>query len=576
MKRTLFSRILSGYAAVIAAFSIILFFLFSNTVRTQVMNNSESALRGYTVILKSVVEPFIKSENYSGLEKAVIGLKPGTDVRFTVINKFGKVLADSDNNPQTMDNHVNRPEVRAALEGREGKAVRYSNTMSEDMLYVAAPYKSEGGAVSVVMRASMPLSDIKIFISGFNRDLLKALLAALAAAFAAAYFFSKYLYNPVKELAEASKKVANKQFDTRVSLRGRDEMRELAENFNFMTSQIKELFEEVSEKQKQLDSIIDSVAEGLIVTDDKGKIILINKSFRKISGTECSAGNYYWECFMPVRFNQFVENGLKTKKYFVEQIDINERVFLCNVNFLEEKKQAAFVLYDITEFKDLERIKKDFVANVSHELRTPLTAIKGFAETLELGTKDPESRHYLEIIKKNTERLINIVADLLTLSQLEQMEKLLENEKVDVAALITNAVKISEQLIKAKGLALSVEIAPGLPMIKGDVFRLEQVFINLIDNAVKYTEKGNITISASIEEKNIKVVISDTGIGIPAEQLPRIFERFYVVDKSRSRKLGGTGLGLSIVKHIVMLHQGKISVESSTGSGTTITVLLPV
>jgi two-component system phosphate regulon sensor histidine kinase PhoR len=576
MKRTLFSRILFGYATVIAVFSILLFFLFSNTVRTQVMNNSESELRGYTVILKSVVEPYIKSENFTGLEKAVTGMKPGTDVRFTIINKFGKVLADSDNNPQSMDNHVNRPEVRAALEGKEGKAVRYSNTMSEDMLYIAAPYKTEGGAVTAVMRASMPLSDIKIFANGFNSDLLKALFAALAAAFVAAYFFSKNLYNPVKELAEASKKVANKEFDTRVSLRGRDEMRELAENFNFMTSQIKELFAEVSEKQKQLDSIIDSVAEGLIVTDDKGKIILINKSFRKISGTECSAGNYYWECFMPVRFNEFVENGLKTKKYFVEQIDINERVFLCNVNFLEEKKQAAFVLYDITEFKDLERIKKDFVANVSHELRTPLTAIKGFAETLELGTKDPESRHYLEIIKKNTERLINIVADLLTLSQLEQMEKLLENEKVDVAALVMNAVKISEQLIKTKGITLSVDLAPGLPMIKGDVFRLEQVFINLIDNAVKYTEKGKIAIIASVEDKNIKVVISDTGIGIPAEQLPRIFERFYVVDKSRSRKLGGTGLGLSIVKHIVMLHQGKISVESSTGSGTTITVLLPV
>jgi two-component system phosphate regulon sensor histidine kinase PhoR len=576
MKKTLFARMLFGYAIVIAVFSVIIIFLSSNTIRDHFMNSSEISLREYAVMLKGAVDPYLNKGDRAGIEKVITGMKSSTDVRFTIIDKFGKVIADSDRDPQTMDNHVNRPEVRAAIEGKEGKAVRYSNTLNQDMLYLAVPVMPDGGGVSTVIRASLPLKDVKILIDKFYRDTLKALLGALIAAFVTAYFFSKHLYNPIKELAEASKKVANREFETRVVIKDRDDMRELAENFNFMTSQIKELFDEVSEKQKQLDAIINSVAEGLLVTDEKGKIILINKSFSNISGTECSAGNYYWECFMPVKFNELVEAGIKDKKYFVEQVEIKDRTYLCNVNFLEEKKQAAFVLYDITEFKDLERIKKDFVANVSHELRTPLTAIKGFAETLEQDTKDPESRHYLEIIKKNTERLINIVADLMTLSQLEEMEKLLESEKVDLMSLIANGIKISEHLIKTKGLSVEVDAANDLPLIKGDVFRLEQVFINLIDNAAKYTEKGSITIKAVKEDSNVKVTVADTGIGIPEEQIPRIFERFYVVDKSRSRKLGGTGLGLSIVKHIVILHGGKISVESRPDSGTTFTVILPI
>jgi two-component system phosphate regulon sensor histidine kinase PhoR len=249
---------------------------------------------------------------------------------------------------------------------------------------------------------------------------------------------------------------------------------------------------------------------------------------------------------------------------------------LFSANFLEEKKQEAFVLYDISEFKDLERIKKDFVANVSHELRTPLTAIKGFAETLEQDSKDAESRHYLDIIKKNTDRLINIVTDLLTLSQLEEMEKLNETEKVAISDVITNALKIFEQPIKAKGLELRENIDKNIPAIKGDFFRLEQVFINLIDNAVKYTEKGIIEISAKADEKQVKITVSDTGLGVSKESLPRIFERFYTADKSRSRKLGGTGLGLSIVKHIVNLHNGRITVTSEQGKGTTFEILLPL
>ena len=576
MKRTIWGRIFFGYAAIIALLSLLIIIFSSNTVKEKIMDSEKTNLRGYAAILIPVIEPYLITGNYTGLENILKKMKSSADIRLTIINNEGQVLADSERDPESMDNHKNRPEVRTAFEGTEGMAVRYSNTVKMDMLYLAELISNDKKYKNIIIRASIPLKDIKTMENGLSDGILKALILALCAALAAAFIFSRNIYRPIKELADASKKVANGDFDTRVTFREKGEMRDLAENFNFMTAQIKTLFGEAVEKKKQLDVVIDAVAEGLIVTDEKGKIILSNKSFRKISGTSCENGSFYWECLMSYAFNSIIEEGLKTRKYSVGQVDIKERTYLCSSSYIEEKKQAAFVLYDITEFKDLERIKRDFVGNVSHELRTPLTAIKGFAETIEQETENPEALRYIGIIKKNTERLINIVADLLTLSQLEQMEKNLEAEKVDVNILIANALKILEQNIKTKNLVVNVDIKAGLPSIKGDVFRLEQVFINLIDNAVKYTEKGSITITAEQDASDIKVIISDTGIGISSEQLPRIFERFYVVDKSRSRKLGGTGLGLSIVKHIIMIHQGTISVESKLGEGTAFTVRLPI
>jgi two-component system phosphate regulon sensor histidine kinase PhoR len=232
------------------------------------------------------------------------------------------------------------------------------------------------------------------------------------------------------------------------------------------------------------------------------------------------------------------------------------------------------MLHDITHIKKLGQVKKDFVTNVSHELRTPLTAIKGYVETLETEI-GPEQKGYVDIIKRNIERLINIVTDLLTLSQVEEKSVALEIEEVDVRTLAEYAFKIFEPRAREKNLSMELRAEPHLPRLKGDPFRLEQLLINLIDNAVKYTERGTITISLRPQNNNVIFEVQDTGTGISQEHLDRIFERFYVVDKSRSRKMGGTGLGLSIVKHIVQLHNGQIQVESSPGKGTKFTVILP-
>jgi two-component system phosphate regulon sensor histidine kinase PhoR len=575
MKNKLFTRVFISFIIITVLLSILIGLFSINSVRLHYLRTETSNLKEYAEIVRPNVEAYLNSKDFKGLENLIKKMSSETDIRFTIISLDGKVLADSEKNPEVMDNHINRPEVRGALDGTESVSTRYSNTIGEEMLYFAYPFRGENKGLRCIIRTSMPLSDIKVISNSLIKDIFKSMFLVLLASIILAYFYSKRIFEPIKELAEASKKVAASDFNVKVSVKQRDEIWELAESFNFMTLQIKELFGSLSEKQKQLDAVIDSVAEGFLVVDDKGKIVIVNKSFRKIAGSDVKEGSYYWESFMPVKFNNAVEQGLKDRKYFVKQLDIKERVYLCSATFLDEKKQAAFVLYDITEFKDLERIKKDFVANVSHELRTPLTAIKGFAETLEEDAKEPQTKRYLEIIKNNTERLINIVADLLTLSQLEETEKPEPVGRVDLGVILSNAVKVFEQPVKQKKLDLKFDIQNDLPEIPGDGFKLEQVFINLIDNAVKYTESGSVTVSAKAAEDSVVITVSDTGSGIPAEHLPRIFERFYVVDKSRSRKLGGTGLGLSIVKHIILLHNGKISVESENGKGTKFTVILP-
>lgn len=576
MRKNFFLKIFFSFISAAAGMAALIMFFSFASVRKHYIEVEAAKLTDYTTVMKAWIIPNPQKINAAGLQKLLSEAGKKTNTRFTVVDTSGVVLADSGENPAVMDNHASRPEVAAALTGKNGRATRYSHTIKQEMLYVAAPVTDGSGKVVLVIRTSMPLSGIKQLVNKLFSDILTAMFLILAASTLAALLLARGIYAPIKQLVDASKQVASGNFSSRVHVREKNEIRELADNFNSMTAEISALFGGLNEKKEQLDAIIASVAEGLIVVDEKGKIVLANKSFKNIAGNDCGEGHFYWECFLPPKFNETVDAGIKNRKNFTEQLEIKNKVYLCGGTYMENRNQSAFVLYDITEFKDLERIKKDFVANVSHELRTPLTAIKGFAETLEENTKDAEDRHYLDVIKKHTERLINIVSDLLTLSQLEQVQQLAEKETLDFRQMSANAAKIFEQQVKAKGLSLNVETESGLPAVKGDHFRLEQVMINLIDNAVKYTEKGSISLKIYGAGQNVKIEVSDTGIGIPQEHAARIFERFYVVDKSRSKKSGGTGLGLSIVKHIVLMHNGTISVDSRPGEGTKVTVTIPV
>jgi two-component system phosphate regulon sensor histidine kinase PhoR len=280
-------------------------------------------------------------------------------------------------------------------------------------------------------------------------------------------------------------------------------------------------------------------------------------------------GRYYWELLRSTRLNTLIEES--SERSISGEVELADKSFLCIITPLASRKAKVVLLHDITELKQIERVKKDLVVNVSHELRTPLTAIKGFTETL-LEEADPKSMEYLQIIKRHTERLIAMVNDLLILSELEEKPQLII-EDVNLQELITNVLAIYDPRIRAKGLGFTANIIP--ITIKGDAFKLEQLLTNLIDNALKYTEKGQISVDTEVREGNAIITVKDTGIGIPREDLGRVFERFYVVDKSRSRSMGGTGLGLSIAKHIATLHTGSIEVASTPYTGSTFTVIIP-
>jgi two-component system phosphate regulon sensor histidine kinase PhoR len=345
-----------------------------------------------------------------------------------------------------------------------------------------------------------------------------------------------------------------------------------------MVVRTKELVSELSEQKDSLNAIVSSIKEALIVINEEEKIVLMNDSFSEIFKSGGAKNKNYWEVVREPKFGEIIEIVKENKRDLTREIRINKRDFICSVTFLKRHNEVVVTLHEITEIKNTERIKKDFVSNVSHELRTPLTAIKGFVETL-LSKATGESKRYLSIIERQTERLINIVKDLLKLSELEDIEKgklEVDFSKISLKKLVDNVLGLYEKEIKDKGLKSIVKINKNVPKVKADSFKLEQLFINLIENSIRYTEKGEISINARKENKTVIIEVADTGIGMERKHLSRIFERFYVVDKSRSRELGGTGLGLSIVKHIVQLHNGEISVESKLGKGTKFTIVLPI
>ena len=531
-------------------------------------------LKNIAYSLRLEILPLVEQKKYQELD--VLMKKLGKDIktRITVIAPKGDVLADSEKDPKLMENHKGRPEVGNALKGETGKSLRFSTTVKEEMLYVAVPLKLNHKLIGV-LRTSLFLKEINKLLNNLRVKILQITAFIFLFSLLGAWFFSKNFSAPIKSLVNASKKIANGDFTAKVSLRRRDELGRLSESFNEMGQELKELFKDLNLRKEELNGIISSLQEGLLVLDKKGRIFLFNESFRKIARIDEIKGRFYWEVLRGSQVGGLIEKARKEKKNFLEEIGLNDKVFLCSTVFIPSKEELIIVLHDITEFKKLEKIKKDFVVNVSHELRTPLTAMKGYIETLEDEVKEEEAKHYLDIVKKHTERLINIVSDLLTLSKLEEEGLSLGWKEVNLNNLVENVFKIFKKTAEDKNLKLNLYCEKEPITVKADSFKLEQMFINLIDNAIKYTEKGEVSVSLKEENKNIKVEVKDTGIGIPQDALGRIFERFYVVDKSRSRKLGGTGLGLSIVKHIVLLHNGKINVESTPGEGTKFIIRFP-
>ena len=392
-------------------------------------------------------------------------------------------------------------------------------------------------------------------------------------AFLISVFYSYSITKPIDKLAEQIEKISEGEF-TEFQYPLNRHYSKIFSNLNEISNKLQQYNTKLSKRKEGFNIIIESIKEAIWIQNEKGMIRTYNTSFASLVQIKDIKNQYFWNVIRIKVLYDIVDKYFKNPQSKTEEIEFDSKHFLCSTSHSEFSRETVFILYDITEFRQLEAIKKDFVLNVSHELRTPLTSIKGYLETFE-DDLDEKNKSYVEIIKRNTERLIHIVNDLLTLSRLEH-DNSLETEAIRVNDFLDNISHIFAHRINEKGLKLVIKQNNPESEIRADVYKLEQVFINLIDNAIKYTDEGKITISTSNDKSNLIFKITDNGSGIAEEHLPRLFERFYVVDKSRSRRMGGTGLGLSIVKHIINLHNGIIEVESEIGEGTTFIIKLPI
>jgi len=574
MKTTLFLRIFLGYAAVIALLALAVTLFAPPLMRKHHIAERAANLERMALLLEGQVAPFLTGSTAGGLEGLVTSYGRKTGTRITVIDAAGVVLADSEKEPQDMENHLFRPEIQASLRGEKQMSIRASSTLKTDMMYMSIPVAADA-QIKGALRLSYFMKDFEALMESLRGDLLRVVGLVTLLALILAIFLTRSVTGPLREVIDASSKVAAGDFDVTVSTRRSGEFRSLARSFNGMTGKLKDMFGEIRLQNEEIGSILASIREGLCVLDGDARVVLCNASFRRIAGHDAPEGRHFWEVVRSSAAAEVVRKVRETGTEAAAEAAIGDRAYYCGVARLAAGDRIVVTLHDVTEFRALEKTKRDFAVNVSHELKTPLTAIKGFVETMEPRAEE-ENKPYLEIIRRNTDRLIAIVEDLLVLSQLEDRGQKLEKSDLLVKPLAENILRVFEKRALEKGLTLSLEAAPDLPSVKADPLQVEGLLLNLIDNAVKYTEKGGVTVRLGSGQGRFVIEVADTGIGIDAAHLPHVFERFYVADKSRSKKLGGTGLGLSIVKHMVMAHDGTVSVASRLGEGTTFTVSLPL
>lgn len=589
--------ILSYIAIILISFIFTAFFLNKNLENNSLEEIQSSLINQARLIENQIPLKSLKNEDVSYLSTLVESLKPKVQCRVTLINTQGKVLADSDKSEQEMlemEDHLDRPEVKTALSGSIGIDTYYSVTLKKRMLYIALPIKDlvtgelvsvKGSKIIGILRLALPLESVKKTLVDIRKIILLSLVFALVLAVLLGYIVAGNIIRPIKRMIHISRKFAEGDFSRRIIQPSRDEIGELAVTLNKMSQDIEDKIKEIKTQNQKLAAIFNSMIEGVIVTDRTGHIVSINSTVEKIFAVkeEEVKGRLFLEAVRNNDIAEVLNNVLNAGKAVAVEISLVlpvRRTFEINAApiFSNDNVSGCLaVIHDITGIRMLETMRKDFVANVSHELKTPLTSIKGFVETLLEGALDDKenNRNFLKIIQEHTERLNKLVDDLLSLSHLESKEIILEKENVLLRSLVEKVIQGFKVQLKNKGVEIKNELPHGL-FLTADKDRLEQVFTNLIDNAIKFNkEKGLVWIYSECSGNIIRITVEDSGLGIPQKDIPRIFERFYRVDKARSRELGGTGLGLSIAKHVIELHNGSIAVESTEGFGSKFFFTLP-
>ncbi|HEX2227036.1 MAG TPA: ATP-binding protein [Candidatus Binatia bacterium] len=577
-----------SFLAIVGLLSLIFYLYAIDIVQDLYVRSLSASMEREARVIVANLSPDLEGAALDGILRR---FADELETRITLIAPDGRVLGDSAEASRAMENHSSRPEVVEAIAKGTGSSIRYSTTMGYNLLYRAVAH--ENAPDGRIVRLAYPLAEIEKITNAIGTALLVGIVVAAGVGLVVAYAFSYRLNRRIARLVEFSHRVAAGAFPQDFfSEKRRDEINILETHLNEMSRKLGSDIEQIVIEKEKLNSILHCMIEGVLVVDTKGRVVTINEQAKKMFGVSADRdfqGASIAELSRHPEMLAIIQAVLEVataKRGYSREIELDEgRWFRVNAVSLTDGKPEAsgsiLVFHDISEIKRLETVRSDFVANVSHELRTPLTAIRGYVETLlRTPPKDPaEIGQFLGIVERNTIRLSRLTEDLLTLSDLEAGKLPLVRRPVEVPELAQRVFEVFFDHAEKKGLHLVKEIAPGLPSLLGDFDRLQQLFMNLVDNAVKYTpSNGTVTfraVKAADTGSQIDISIADTGAGIPEKDIPRLTERFYRVDKARSRELGGTGLGLAIVKHIVQAHNGRLKIDSVLQKGTTVHVYLP-
>jgi two-component system phosphate regulon sensor histidine kinase PhoR len=567
--RRLFAAFLALLVLALSVFSL----LTAREMRERVREEIELRLHAEAELLRALV----RTSKPEALQDALRGLRGSSETRFSVVAGDGRVLADSHADSASMERHNGRPELLLARASGSGTNVRHNETVGCDMMYHARLLDPSGPA-GVVVRVALPLTRVEAELARLTAQVVAVFLLVGAAGGAVSCLLARWISRPLAELRETADAVAGGELGRKAPGGFPHEAGALARAMNRMADELKARMESVRAEGARLEALIASMEEGVVALDREGRIGRSNDAARRLLGIgPAASGLRLWEVVRVPGIEDRVRGALASGAPVRARLEIGSKVVAFSVGPVAGGEGALLVARDATEEQRYDQLRKDFVANVSHELRTPLCLVQGFVETLREGAWRDEARapEFLETIDRNVDRLRALVEDLLELSRLESSGEVVRPREIDAAALLARVEENFRPLAAKRSLAFTVEAAAGL-VFRADPELLERAVGNLVDNAIKYTpEGGRVAVRAEEKDGSILLNVEDTGIGIPEADQSRVFERFYRVDKSRSRELGGTGLGLAIVKHVAQLHGGTVSLRSAPGRGSAFTLRIP-
>jgi two-component system phosphate regulon sensor histidine kinase PhoR len=549
-----------------------------NSTRNSQLDNLRSQLENEARIIAEASLPgFLGPDEPSNLDALAKKLGAEIETRVTIIALNGTVLGDSEEDPSTMENHANRPEIVDALATGVGESTRYSTTLGQKMMYVAVRISYQDEILGVA-RVSLPLTVVESLVHQVTVSIIVAMLVVTLLVILAAWIIARITTRPIRKLTTASHRITSGELGQKITIEAKDEVGELAHAFNEMSAKMKELVETISEDRTRLATILDNMADGVIMTNAEGNISLANRAAEKLLNIKEAKNKPLIEAVRDHEVDELLKLCLRTAQTQAAQYESStSKRYLRAIAIPIANSGALLLFQDFTDLRNLQTTRRELIGNISHEFRTPLAGIKAMVETLGDGAIDDKkaARDFLTKIDSEVARLTQLVAELTELSRIETGKAELKKEPVNLNQLVEEVIaQLSPQAERQK-LSISQDFAADLPSVPADKDRVRQVIANLVHNAIKFTRPGGrIMITTRTLEGSVVVDIADTGIGIPKEDLARVFERFYKGDKARAGE--GTGMGLAIAKHVVEAHGGSIWVESEEGKGSTFSFSLPL